>query len=153
MCLFLFSWCSSWPSDAVPPSTSASSIIALRNEVISRHTGADAAKENTSGPWLWSMPASPPHPLHNLADGIRITTCIMRRQLSPLAPRQPCRWLLPYFQAEAGKPIRVIYSFSWCCHHLETCALVRLNSVRGYLSEREDESSRRAHSLSFKFIP
>lgn len=55
------------------------------NEVISRHMGADVAKK-THCDVIVIDAHLPPHPLHNLADGIRITTCIMCRQLSPWRP-------------------------------------------------------------------
>jgi len=57
------------------------------NEVISRHMGADVAKK-THCDVIVIDAHLPQYPLHNLADGIRITTCIMWRQLSPwrLAP-------------------------------------------------------------------
>lgn len=52
------------------------------NEVISRHMGADVAKK-THCDVIVIDAHHPPYPLHNLVDGIRITTCIMWRQLSP----------------------------------------------------------------------
>lgn len=52
------------------------------NEVISRHMGADVARK-THCDVIVIDAHLPPYPLHNLADGIRITTCIMWRQLSP----------------------------------------------------------------------
>lgn len=55
------------------------------NEVISRHMGADVAKK-THCDVIVIDAHLPPYPLHNLADGIRITTGIMWRQLSPWRP-------------------------------------------------------------------
>lgn len=97
--------CDAAPSSSCS-STSSSSIIALHNEEIPQHSGADAAKQNTLAPWLWSMPTSPPRPLLDLVDGIKITTCIMRGQLLQPAPQQPHSCVLPHFQAEAGKQLQ-----------------------------------------------
>lgn len=78
------------------------------NEVISRHTGADVARK-THCDVIVIDARLPPHPLHNSVDGIRITTCIMWRQLSPQSPGSHgigSRLI----SGRGGKPIRVIYS-------------------------------------------
>lgn len=78
-----------------------------------------------------------PHPANNLADGIRVTTCIMWRQLSPW---RPC-------SRRAGSP--ALYSrqrrgsqLEWltarrCRHHLETCVWVQLKSKHGWQRHTE----------------
>lgn len=88
------------------------------NEVISRHTGADVAKKTHCGVIVINV-RLPPHPLHNLVDDIKITTCIMWRQLSPwrLGSRHVGSRLIS--GRRRGSQLEW-FTTCLCRHHLET---------------------------------
>lgn len=116
------------------------------NEVISRHTGADVAKKTR-----WDVIVIdahlPPHPLHNLADGIRITTSIMWRQLSPwrLGSRRIGSRLIS--GRRRGSQLGWFTACS-CRHHLETCVSVQLKKMHGgYLGGKKEGALKRAAKL------
>lgn len=114
-----------WQSCPPAPPTSAPSphhhhpvsSLSLPNEVPSGHMGADVARKNTPGDVIVINARLPPHPPHNLGGRHQDNSLHDVETAVAMAPQQPS----PHpasFQAEAGQPIRVIYSLALCRRHL-----------------------------------